>query len=221
MRTSKGPLEMNIDKQASGRRKTPLLPEKLRNRLYPVVLDLFSRKDFHQVNMREICKLSGLSLSTVYKYFPSKEALLFTILDQKISEIGVLMKTHLEGLESTKEIFRKVFWVTMDYYDKNPGVAITAFITVPMRSWMREASYRRKDALEIMIQATKHGHERKEIDPALSHRQIMALYYMFCHRQIQLWYFHGRKWKLVDTVPRFFNLFWKSVSAAIPTPPAS
>ena len=131
------------------------------------------------------------------------------------------MKTHLEGLESTKEIFRKVFWVTMDYYDKNPGVAITAFITVPMRSWMREASYRRKDALEIMTRATKHGHEREEIDPALSHRQIMALYYMFCHRQIQLWYFHGRKWKLVDTVPRFFNLFWKSVSAAIPTPPAS
>jgi AcrR family transcriptional regulator len=117
---------MNIDKQASGRRKTPLLPEKLRSRLYPVVLDLFSRKDFHQVNMREICKRSGLSLSTVYKYFPSKEALLFTILDRKISEIGVLMKTHLEGLESTKEIFRKVFWVTMDYYDKNPGVAITA-----------------------------------------------------------------------------------------------
>ena len=100
---------MNTDKEVSDRRKTPLLPEKLGSRLYPVVLDLFSRNDFHQVNMREICKLSGLSLSTVYKYFPSKESLLFTILDQKISEIGALMKTHLEGLESTQEIFQEGF----------------------------------------------------------------------------------------------------------------
>ncbi|HPQ28958.1 MAG TPA: hypothetical protein PLQ82_10810 [Desulfobacteraceae bacterium] len=30
------------------------LPEKLKNRLYPAVLELFSDNDFHQVNMREI-----------------------------------------------------------------------------------------------------------------------------------------------------------------------
>jgi len=210
---SKGVPKMNKKNEVPGRRTTAQLPDKLRDRLYPVVLELFSRKDFHQVNMREICKLSGLSLSTVYKYFPSKETLLFTILDQKISEIGELMKVHLKGLESTRELFRKIFWVTMDYYDNNPGVAITAFITVPMRSWMREESYVRKDAMEIMTQVTKHGHERKEIDPALGPRQIMALYYMFCHRQIQLWYYHGMRWRLVDTIPRFFNLFWKSVSS--------
>lgn len=203
---------MSKKKETSGRREEIPLPEKLRDRLYPVVLDLFSRKDFHHVNMREICRLSGLSPSTVYKYFTSKESLLFTVLDHKISEIGELMKLHLGGLENTKEIFRKVFWVTMDYYDKNPGVAITAFITVPMRSWMREASYKRKDALEIMTRITHHGHERKEIDPALGPNQIMGLYYMFCHRQIQLWYYHGMKWRLVDTIPRFFDLFWKSVS---------
>jgi AcrR family transcriptional regulator len=203
-------------KDPSEKLPPPHLPDKLRDRLYPVVLDLFSRNDFHQVNMREICQISGLSLSTVYKYFPSKEALLFTILDQKISEIGELLRVHLEGLESTKEIFRKIFWVTMDYYDKNPGVAITAFITVPMRSWMREASYRRNDAHEIMKTVTLHGHERKEIDPNLGPGRMMDLYFMFCHRQIQLWYYHRMKWKLVDTIPRFFDLFWKSVSPDCP-----
>ena len=189
------------------------MPDKLRDRLYPVVLDLFSQNDFHQVNMREICRISGLSLSTVYKYFPSKEALLFTILDQKIGEIGGLMEVHLKGLENTKEIFRKVFWVTMDYYDRNPGVAITAFITVPMRTWMREASYPRSDAVDIMMRVTRHGHERGEISMDITSRQIMDLYFMFCHRQIQLWYYHGMKWDLVETIPRFFELFWKSISS--------
>jgi len=199
-------------KEYSEKSPLPQLPDKLRDRLYPAVLDLFSRNDFHQVNMREICKISGLSLSTVYKYFPSKEALLFTLLDQKISEIGTLMKMHLEGLENTKELFRKVFWVTMDYYDRNPGVAITAFITVPMRTWMREASYRRNDAHDIMTRITRHGHDRREIASHIKPGQIMDLYFMFCHRQIQLWYYHGMKWSLVSTIPSFFNLFWKSVS---------
>ena len=96
------------------------LPQKLADRLYPAVLDLFSQKDFHQVTLRDICRLSGISPSTIYQYYSSKENLVFSILDVKISEIGPLIQEHILGLESTKEIFRKIFWVTMDYYDRNP-----------------------------------------------------------------------------------------------------
>lgn len=189
------------------------MPAKLKGRLYPVVLDLFSQKDFHQVQIREICKRSGLSPSTIYKYFTSKEELLFTILDENISEIVALSRVHLQGLESTKEIFRKVFWVSMDFYDRNPGVAITAFITVPMRTWMKAASYSKSDFLEVTSGLITDGLKRKEIDPAVDSKQIRDLYYMYCHRQIQLWYYHGMKWKLVDTIPRFFHLFWKTIAA--------
>jgi len=189
------------------------MPEKLKERLYPVVLDLFTQQDFHQVQIREICKRSGLSPSTIYKYFTSKEALLFAILDEKISEIASLATIHLQGLENTKEIFRKMFWVSMDFYDRNPGVAITAFITVPMRTWMKATSYTKNDFLEVTADIIQRGLKRNEIDPAIDPKQIRDLYYMYCHRQIQLWYYHGMKWKLVDTIPRFFHLFWKTVAA--------
>ena len=189
------------------------LPAKLKERLYPAVLDLFSQKDFHQVQIREICKRSGLSPSTIYKYYTSKEALLFAILDEKIREIVSLSNVHLQGLESTKEIFRKIFWVSMDFYDSNPGVAITSFITVPMRTWMNSSSYGKNDFLGVAADFIRHGQERKEIDPDIDPKQIRDLYYMYCHRQIQLWYYHGMKWKLVDTIPLFFGLFWKTVSA--------
>ena len=189
------------------------MPEKLKERLYPAVLDLFSQKDFHQVQIREVCKRSGLSPSTIYKYFASKEELLFTILDESISEIVSLVRIHLQGLESTREIFRKIFWVSMDYYDRNPGVAITAFITVPMRTWMKESSYTKNDFLSVAEDLIRLGLKRKEIDRRVQPEQIRDLYYMYCHRQIQLWYYHGMKWKLVETIPRFFRLFWKSIAA--------
>ncbi len=188
------------------------LSDKLKHRLYPVVLELFSQNDFHRVQIREICRLSGLSPSTIYRYFSSKEDLLFTILDEKICEIAELCRTHIQGMESVREIFRKVFWVTLDYYDRNPGVAITAFITVPMRTWMREESYARNDVLKELGELIENGKERGDIDPQLNPGHIRDLYYMYCHRQIQLWYFHGMKWHLVDTISRFFNLFWKTVA---------
>jgi AcrR family transcriptional regulator len=192
------------------------MPDKLKERLYPAVLNLFSQKDFHQVQIREICKRSGLSPSTIYKYFASKEELLFTLLDESISEIVSLVRIHLQGLESTKEIFRKIFWVSMDYYDRNPGVAITAFITVPVRTWMKESSYTKNDFLALAEDLIRTGLKRKEIDRRVQPEQIRDLYYMYCHRQIQLWYYHGMKWKLVETIPRFFGLFWKTIAAPRP-----
>jgi len=39
----------------------PEIPEKLKQRLYPAVLELFSDYDFHQVNIREISKRTGVS----------------------------------------------------------------------------------------------------------------------------------------------------------------
>ena len=58
------------------------IPEKLKQRLYPSVLELFSDYDFHRVNVREISKRTGVSSGTIYKYFRSKEDLIITILDE-------------------------------------------------------------------------------------------------------------------------------------------
>ncbi len=189
-------------------------PEKLKQRLYPVVLGLFAENDFHRVNIREIYKKSGISPSTIYRYFPSKEDLLFAILDEKIGEIGALVREHIKGIESAREVLRKIFWVTMDYYDRNPGVAVTAFITVPMRAWMKERSYRREDASAILAEVVRRARERGEIDPSLRTAQILDQYYMHCYRQIHLWYFNGMTTKLVDRIPIFFDTLWKTLSPA-------
>jgi len=187
------------------------IPDKLKERLYPTVLALFSDNDVHRVNLREISNRTGVSSGTIYKYFTSKEDLIFTILDEKITEIGASLKLHIAGLEEIKEVFRKVFWVTMDFYDKNPGVAITAFITVPMRSWMKEKSYKRGVEHAALWEPLNKARQAGAIDPAVSNEQIADLYYMFCYRQIHKWYYFGMKQKLVDTIPDFFELFWKAV----------
>ena len=185
------------------------IPQKIKDRLYPVVLELFSENDFHRVNLREISNRSGISSGTIYKYFSSKEELLFTILDEKISEIGPLIREHVAGIENTREVFRKIFRVTMEFYDRNPGVAITAFITVPMRTWMKENSYRRNDFNTLGAEILSSARKRNDFDVSIDDRRMADLYFMFCHRHIHSWYYHGMKWSLAETIPDFFDYFWR------------
>ena len=187
----------------------PKIPEKLKQRLYPTVLELFSNHDFHRVNIREISKRTGVSSGTIYKYFSSKEDLIFTILDEQITQISIVMSSHIAGMADIKEIFRKVFWVTMNFYENNPGVAITAFITVPTRTWMQDKSYKRQDDLTILKQHIVNAREKGSIDPGLSFRQISDAYYMVCYRCIHNWYYSKMTYKLTDKIDDYFNLFWK------------
>ncbi len=188
------------------------IPRRLKDRLYPVVLDLFSKNDFYQVNLREISRESGLSTSTIYRYFSSKEELLFTILNEKLSEIRELVRVHIQGLDSTREILRKILWVTMDFYDRNPGVAITSFITVPMRTWMREESFIREDERRVLVDIVTAARKRRDIDLSLEVREIFDVYYMICYRAIYTWYYHGMRWKLVDTIPGYFDRIWRMLA---------
>ena len=186
------------------------IPEKHRQRLYPVVLDLLSRKDFYQVDMRSISRASGVSIGTIYKYFASKEDLLFSILGENLKEIQRRLNSHTQGLQSFKEIFRKILWATMDFYDQNPGTAVTAFITVPTRTWMQHESFKiKKDVFICTLEAAK---KRGDVDQNIDIRRFQDIYFMICYRCIHAWYYFGRKWKLVEAVEKDFEIYWKMLA---------
>lgn len=183
------------------------IPEKHKSRLYPAVLEIFSERDFHQVDMRTISRNSGVSIATIYQYFPSKEALLFAIMTEYLEKLIALIDLHVQGLKSSKEIFRKLLWVTMDFYDKHPGLAITIIITVPTRTWMQQAAYRIGN--KRLTQLFEAMQEQGDIDSRIDARRFKDIYYMYCHRIIHTWYFFGMKWKLVEALDEDFELLWK------------
>ena len=188
------------------------LPEKQRKRLYPAVLKLLDQNDFHQVNVRAISRESGVSLATIYKYFPSKEDLVCTILEEHVHEIIRKLDDHVRGLGSFKEVFRKCLWVTMDYYDRTPGLAVTFFITVPTRTWMQHPAFRHpKDLFEKIL---KDGLEKGQVDPQVDIRRLQDVYYMICYRLIHSWYYFGQKWTLVHALERDYDFYWKVLAPA-------
>jgi AcrR family transcriptional regulator len=190
----------------------PAITQKLKERLYPVVLRQFASKDFHAVNIRDISKESGISTGTIYKYFSSKEDLLFSIIDEKLRDLASLLRMHLEGTEDIREMFRKMFWVTMNFFDKNPDLAVTAFVTVPWKSFMASKSYKRESEMDILNNLVEIAKKQGAVISEIENHYFADLYMMITQRHIQNWYFNGMKWKLADTINQFFDFFWKIVT---------
>jgi len=78
----------------------------------------FSEQDFHRASMREVAKKAGVSFSSIYEHFGSKEKLLFACVDNWLKVLVERMVDHLQGIEDLKEKLRKVFWLQLDYYEK-------------------------------------------------------------------------------------------------------
>ena len=106
------------------------LDAETRARIEQAVLDVFSGREFHRVGLIEIARAANVSLQTIYKYYGSKEALLFSSLDSWLGRLAHRMIDHLQGIEDYKEKLRKVFWVVLDFFEKNPK-AIAAGTTAP------------------------------------------------------------------------------------------
>ena len=101
-------------------------------RVEKAVLDLFSSRDFHEVSLHDVARSANVSLQTIYKYFGSKEALVYSMLDIMLGRLAERMIDHLQGIDDARERLRKTCWVTLDYMDKHPAVMLLMFTAVPV-----------------------------------------------------------------------------------------
>ena len=60
-----------------------------------------SRSGFHQASMQEICAEAGMSPGNLYRYFPSKEAIIAGIAERDRAEVGA----QLGAAEFTADFF--------------------------------------------------------------------------------------------------------------------
>ena len=86
-------------------------PDTLR-RIEQAVLQLFSDQDFHAVSLLDVAQAAHVSLQTIYKYFGSKEALVYAMLDVMLGRLAERMLDHLQGIDDVRERLRKTCWVT-------------------------------------------------------------------------------------------------------------
>lgn len=188
-----------------------LNPE-IRRRLEAAVLDIFSKTDFHRASIRAVAKKSGISFTTIYKYYGSKEGLVFGFIDNSLSKLSERVTDHLQGMEDVKEKLRKVFWLQLDYYERNPGVGRILFLTVPYEKWMADKTYKQKKMFDIFLDVIRQGQNEGILNPHVRAGTLIDLMYGFIHRHFTMWLYRGRKESLVGNNNVLFEMLWRGIS---------
>ena len=100
--------------------------EKRRHEIFHQVVNIFSKKGFHETSMREIADAAGLGKSTLYDYFKTKDEILIYFFEDQLRDmtqeaqkialqnlsadkrLRQITEKYLESLQANKSLFLKL-----------------------------------------------------------------------------------------------------------------
>lgn len=172
---------------ADARSTAPVTPDERRaalsgmragtlQRIEKAVLQLFSERDFHEVSLAEVAKAANVSLQTIYKYFGSKEVLVYAMLDVMLGRLAERMLDHLQGIDDARERLRKTFWVTLDYMDRHPAVMLLLFTAVPVSRHRNIGIYESPELINAFLGVLQDGQERGVLNHRVSSKILLDVF---------------------------------------------
>lgn len=207
---------MTLDARQHAR---PSLDSDTQARIEDALLEIFSAREFHKVGMAEIARAARVSLQTLYKYYGSKEALLFAGLDSWMTQMTERMLDHLQGIQNYKDRLRKVFWVLLDYFERNPRVGQVMQSSVYISAWRNEPSFRQPQLTNVFIQVLAEGRESGVLTDEVDEKTLLDFFYGVAARTISMWINRGMREPLADRADVLFEMIWRGI--AKPNPPTT
>lgn len=180
-------------------------------RLERAVLDIFSSSDFHKASIRDIANNAGVSFTTIYKHYGSKERLVFAFVDIWMGKLTDRIIDHLHGIENLKEKLRKVFWLQLDYYERHEGLGRIVFMTLPMKTWMADETFAQPRMMSLMIDVLRQGQEEGVLNPNVRAGVLLDFLMGFVQRSFFMWILRGKKGSLADQANVMFEMVWQGM----------
>ncbi|MES2090617.1 MAG: TetR/AcrR family transcriptional regulator [Pseudomonadota bacterium] len=181
-------------------------------RLEKAVLELFSHQDFHDVSLLDVAKAANVSLQTIYKYFGSKEALVYAMLDVMLGRLAERMIDHLQGIDDVRERLRKTLWVTLDYMDKHPAVMLLLFTAVPVLRHRNIRIYESPELMGAFVNVFKDGQARGVLNDRVSSKVLLDIFMGVVGRVVLMHIVRREKHSLLDQFDELFNIVWRAMS---------
>jgi TetR/AcrR family transcriptional regulator, fatty acid metabolism regulator protein len=184
----------------------------IHKRLERAVMEVFSNCDFHKANMRTVAKKAEVSFSTIYHYYQSKEGLLLAFVDSWMGELTERMIDHLQGIESLKEKVRKVFWIQLDYYERNPEIGKIIFMTLPMKIWMDDNAFKQNKMFVLFLEVLRQGQKEGTLNLRARTGVLLDFIFGLVQRSFIMWVFRGQTESLSGQANDLFEMVWRAIS---------
>jgi AcrR family transcriptional regulator len=208
---------LNATHHRDDRHLTALRPD-VQARLEKAVLEIFSESDFHKANIRDVAQKAGVSFTTIYKHYGSKERLLFSFVDIWLGNLTERIIDHLQGIEDLKEKMRKVYWLQLDYYERHPGLGKILFMTLPMQTWMSDETFRQKRMINLYLEVLKKGQAEGILNPQVRAGVLLDFMLGTVQRAFFMWVSRGQQKSLAGESQVLFDMVWRAIARPSGTP---
>ena len=147
------------------------LKEARRDQILKAAEKVFSDKGFQNSTISDVAKETGVSDTTIYEYFSSKEELLFCIPREGIELSKQMLDSHLNYISGTTHKLRGMIYHLCKFYQDNPYFASISLMTLKTnKKFMETDTYKALiDYYDIMIKVIKEGMQsgefRDDTDP--------------------------------------------------------
>ncbi|AMP06186.1 bacterial regulatory s, tetR family protein [Collimonas pratensis] len=189
-----------------------LLKPAIQQRIEGAVLDLFSEREFHSVSFGEIAAAANVSLQTIYKYYGSKEALLFACLETWLGALASRMLDHLQGIESCQDKLRKVFWVVLDFFDRNPKVSQLIMSSLQISAWGRDRTFRQPEMMEVLMKTLTDGRAEGVLTDEVNEKILLDYFIGILERLVHMHTMRGEQEPLALQANALFKMLWRAIA---------
>jgi AcrR family transcriptional regulator len=184
----------------------------IHRRLEKAVLEVFSNSDFHKASIRDVAKKAGVSFTTIYKHYGSKERLVFAFVDVWMGKLTDRIVDHLQGIEDLKEKLRKVFWLQLDYYERHTGLGRILFMTLPMKTWMADETFQQRKMIDLLVDVLREGQREGILNPHVRAGTLLDFIMGFVQRSFFMWILRGQKESLAEQANTLFEMVWRGMA---------
>jgi AcrR family transcriptional regulator len=173
-----------------------VLPEYLelrRQQILDAAAACFARRGFHQTTMQHICEEADLSPGAVYRYFPSKEAIIEAMSEYRQKQNAELLEQAVakeETLDVMDELLR-LFFIERDgaELDASCALMIELVSECPRNERIRVAQQQVSGAVltsltDLISGAQARGEIKAALDPESIARIMLGLYQGFVMQRL-------------------------------------
>lgn len=175
-RKSRDVAEDREDREAAKRRRS----RDKRDRILKAAVKVFAKNGFHATRVSEVAKAAGVADGTIYLYFKSKEELLVSLFEDRVSKLLTFMRESLPKTEGAPQRLRAVIDMQLGLLEGERDLAevITVIIrqsTRLMKEFAAPQFLAYLDAIAKIVQEGQaSGDFRTDISPHIAARAIFG-----------------------------------------------
>ena len=156
------------------------------------ILSMFAENPFNDVGIRQICQEARVSPQTIYKYFGSKEMMLFACIRSDMEKLNNAALTAARKFSKPAEQIEAMLQAWCRFYGKNPVVARIVFLNIPVSYWISEQDSVQMQVWSAIRSAIENGQKAKKINRDLPADLLLDMLMGSLHRIMARWLTEGK-----------------------------